>query len=232
MAGFYAHACAGPTVGQPAPRSRAMAFRSEHSILSKQYSSMRSRISEGGNLGRVYQTAQTAILAARILTSTKVMEDLTTDVLGEWESEGGATTCLDVFANLTTPGFGSNTAVKTLVGTPNQIEWAEQIKDRVQKEFDRVGMILKSVAAKQVGWDQTDTLKLVAILEEKRRDVMANDRAGYFIHDWQELSDQVREMVVQDPRFGKIMARQAARKHAITTTNEDQQPHWPEGAEL
>jgi hypothetical protein len=161
------------------------------------------------------------------------MEDLTTDVLGEWDGEGGATNRLDAFAHLAPPGFGPSIASKTiLVGTPNQIEWAEQIRDRVHKEFDRVGMIMKSVAAKQVGWDQTDTLKLAAILEEKRQDVMANDRAGYFIHDWQELSDQVREMIVKDPRYAKIMARQAARKHAITIKNQDQESHWPEGAEL
>jgi hypothetical protein len=139
------------------------------------------------------------------------MENLMADVLGEWESEGGSTIRLDVFSHLATPGFKT-----TLVGTPNQIEWAERIRDRVHKEFDRVGMILKAVAAKPVRWDQTDTLNLVAILEEKRHDVMANDRAGYFIHDWQELSDQVREMIVKDPRYGEIMARQAARKHAIT----------------
>jgi len=160
------------------------------------------------------------------------MEDLTTEVLGEWESEGGATIRLDAFAHLAPPGFGSSIAAKSiLVGTPNQIEWAEQIKDRVHKEFDRVGMILKSVAEKQVSWDQTDTLGLVAILEEKRHDVMAKDRAGYFIHDWQELSDQVREMIVKDPRYGKIMARQAVRKRAITIKNEDRGTRWPEGAE-
>jgi hypothetical protein len=162
-----------------------------------------------------------------------VMEDLTADILGEWESEGGATIRLGVFPHPAMPGFEPTIPAKTiLVGTPNQIEWAEQIKDRVHKEFDRVGMMLRSVAAKQVGWDQTDTLKLVAILEEKRHDVMANDRAGYFIHDWQELSDQVREMIVKDPRYGEIMARQAARKHAITKKNEDRETHWPEGAEL
>jgi hypothetical protein len=186
-----------------------------------------------GDLREVYQRAQTAILIARILSSVTVMEDLTADVLGEWESDGGATIRLDAFAHLATPGFGASIVAKTLlVGTPNQIEWAEQIKDRVHKEFDRVGMLLKSAAAKQVGWYQTDTLKLVEILEEKRHDVMANDRAGYFIHDWQELSNQVREMIVKDPRYGNIMACHAARKHAITKTNEDQETHWPEGAEL
>ena len=182
----------------------------------------------------VYQTAQTAILVARIRSSATVMEDLAADVLGEWESEGGAAICLAVFAQLATPGFGPSIAAKTiLVGTPNQIEWAEQIKDRVHKEFDRVGTILKSLAAKQVGWDQTDTLKLVAILEEKRHDVMVNDRAGYFIHDWQELGDQVREMIVKDPRYGEIMTRRAVRRHAITKKeNEGRETHWPEGAEL
>jgi hypothetical protein len=161
------------------------------------------------------------------------MEDLTSDVLGEWESEGGATICLDAFARLAAPGFGPILAAKTvLAGTPNQIEWAEQIKDRVHKEFDRVGEILKSAAAKQAGWDQTDTLRLVLILEEKRHDVMVNDRAGYFIHDWQELSSQVREMILKDPRYGEIMARQAARRQAITKKTEDRETHWPEGAEL
>jgi hypothetical protein len=162
-----------------------------------------------------------------------VMEDLTTDVLGEWDGEGGATNRLDAFAHLAPPGFGPSIAAKTmLVGTPYQIEWAEQIKNRVHKEFDRVGMIMKSVAEKQVSLDQTDTVKLVAILEEKRHEVMANDRAGYFIHDWQELSDQVRQMIVKDPRYTKIMASQAARKHTTTIRTEDQETHWPEGAEL
>jgi len=150
------------------------------------------------------------------------MEDLTADVLGEWESEGGATIRLDAFAYSAAPGLGPSLAANTiLVGTPNQIEWAEQIKDRVHREFDRVGVILKEVAAKQASGDQADTLNLVAILEEKRRAVMVNDRAGYFIHDWQELRDQVRGMIVEDPRYAKIMTRQSARKHAITKNNEN-----------
>ena len=162
------------------------------------------------------------------------MEDLTEDALGEWESEGGATRCLDAFAGLAAPGSGRNIAARAvLVGTPNQIEWAEQIKDRVHKEFDRVGMILKFVAAKQAGWDQIETLKLVAILEEKRDIVMANNKAGYFIHNWQELGAQVREMIVKDPRYGEIMVRRAERKHAISSKKtEVQKTHWPEGAEL
>jgi len=103
-----------------------------------------------------------------------------------------------------------------LTGTANQIEWADRIKERVGKEFDRVANAMRSVAGKQGDLDRTDTLGLVAILEEKRLEVMANDRAGYFIHDWQELGDQVRQMVVKDPRYVKVMIRWAARRRATT----------------
>src|ERR1043166_5039298 len=114
---------------------------------------------ESYDFPEVYRTGQSVILGAHILRSATVMEDLTAAVLGEWESEGGATIRLDVCAHVATQGFMPNVAAKTiLVGTPNQIEWAEQIKDCVHKEFDRVGMILKSVAAKQVGSYQADTL--------------------------------------------------------------------------
>ena len=187
------------------------------------FESMPSREFESCNLREVYQRAQTAILVEPILNSAMSMKDSTTDALADWESEGGATIRLDV------PSIAAKTI---LAGTPNQIELAEQIKDRVHKEFDRVGMVLKSVAAKQMSGEQIDTLELVAILEEKRHDVMENVRAGYFIHDWQELRDQVREMIVKDPRHGEIMSRQAARKHAIKVENEKRETRWPEGAEL
>ena len=169
----------------------------------------------------------------RAQTSMRAMEHLQTDVLEQWESEGGATLCLDASACLATQGFGPSIATVTeLVGTANQIEWADQIKERVNREFDRVSTILTAIAAKQAGLDQTDILNLVAILEEKRHGVMANDRAGYFIRDRQELRGQVREMIVKDPRYTKIMAGRAARKHAITENIEGRKTHWPEGAEL
>jgi len=40
---------------------------------------------------------------------------------------------------------------------------------------------------------------------------MANDQAGYFIHDWQELRGQVRKMIAEDPRYRTIKASRAAR---------------------
>jgi len=56
-----------------------------------------------------------------------------------------------------------------LTGTANQIEWADRIKERVGKEFDRVANAMRSVAGKQGDLDRTDTLGLVAILGVRPR---------------------------------------------------------------
>ena len=39
-----------------------------------------------------------------------------------------------------------------------------------------------------------DTEAIIAILEEKRAEVMRREQAGYFIRYWQEISGQVRQM--------------------------------------
>ena len=82
-----------------------------------------------------------------------------------------------------------------MTGTANQVEWAEQIKVRVNADFDRVAKRSRPRPASRAKPDRTDTLAVIAILEDKRAEVMANDQAGYFIHDWQELRDQVRRMI-------------------------------------
>jgi hypothetical protein len=33
---------------------------------------------------------------------------------------------------------------------------------------------------------------------------MSQEKAGYFIRDWQEISDQVRQMIFLDPRYQAI----------------------------
>ena len=98
-----------------------------------------------------------------------------------------------------------------MTGTTNQFEWAELIKPRVNAEFDRVEKAFQSVARGQGEMDRLDTLSVIGILEEKRVAVMARDSAGYFIHDWQELTDQVRRMIAQDPRYTAIKANRKAR---------------------
>jgi hypothetical protein len=99
-----------------------------------------------------------------------------------------------------------------MTGTQSQIEWAEQIKPRVGAEFDRVAKALTDAAGGKSEQVLADTRVAIAILEEKRAEVMANDHAGYFIRDWQELNDQVRRMIGKDARFQAIRDRKAARK--------------------
>jgi hypothetical protein len=41
-------------------------------------------------------------------------------------------------------------------------------------------------------------LVIIQILEEKRKEVMTMDLAGYFIRTWGESDDQVRRMIGQD----------------------------------
>jgi hypothetical protein len=107
-----------------------------------------------------------------------------------------------------------------MMGTANQVDWAKQIKVRVNAEFDRVAGALALAATRQTEADRMDTLAVIAVLEDKRAAVMRNDQAGYFIHDWQELSDQVRQMIVQDARYKTIKANQALadKSHKSTVT--------------
>jgi hypothetical protein len=52
---------------------------------------------------------------------------------------------------------------------------------------------------------------VIAILEEKRAETMANNQAGYFIRNWQELTDQVRQLIAADVRYQAIRANRKSR---------------------
>ena len=95
-------------------------------------------------------------------------------------------------------------------GTPSQIEWAEIIKPRVDAEFTRVALAFRAAAANQAGSARADTLTILEILEDNRRQVLSNPSAGYFISTWGELHDQVRRHIAADPRFIAIKATRAA----------------------
>lgn len=112
--------------------------------------------------------------------------------LEAWESEGGASN-----GPLLSPSV-------QMSGTANQVEWAKQIKRNVNAEFDRVAASFRSVAEKQSDGKRADTEAIIAILEEKRAAVMGKEQAGYFIHDWQEMDGQVRQMIGDDPRYKRI----------------------------
>ena len=94
-----------------------------------------------------------------------------------------------------------------MTGTQGQIEWAEQIKPRVDAEFGRVAKAFRDVASRQPAAKQAATLAVIGILEEKRIEELAHDEAGYYIKHWQELNDQVRLTIAQDPRFQALQAQ-------------------------
>ena len=121
--------------------------------------------------------------------------------LSRWENEGGSP--------LFFPGLQFTT--RPLVGTASQIEWAQLIQTRVNDEFNRVALSFRSIAERQSTRKRSDTEAIMAILEEKRVEVLSQNRAGYFIRDWQEISDQVRQMVGNDARYQKIKAERPAR---------------------
>jgi hypothetical protein len=98
-----------------------------------------------------------------------------------------------------------------VTGTASQIEWAEQIRPRVDAEFQRVAKAFHSAASRQKDPDRADTLAVIAILEEKRQETMANERAGYFIRNWQELTDQVRQTIAADIRYQAIRTNREKR---------------------
>jgi hypothetical protein len=98
-----------------------------------------------------------------------------------------------------------------MTGTPSQTEWAERIKAQVGGEFDRVAASFRSVAEKQIENKRIDTEAIISILEEKRAEVMAKTQAGYFIQEWQEISNQVRKMMLADARYQAIRARSTSK---------------------
>jgi hypothetical protein len=102
----------------------------------------------------------------------------------------------------------------TLTGTPAQVEWAERIRLTVAREFDRVAKVFQAQVSIQTGQKQTETRTIITILERKRAETLANQQAGYFIREWQEVSDQVRQMIAKDPGYLAIRDHRAARRRA------------------
>jgi hypothetical protein len=94
-----------------------------------------------------------------------------------------------------------------MTGTQSQLEWAERIKCQVNGEFDRMVASFQSVAEKQIEEKRADTAAIIAILEEKRAEVLGREQAGYFIKEWREISDQVRRLVSADSRYQAIKTR-------------------------
>jgi hypothetical protein len=120
--------------------------------------------------------------------------------LEAWEDEGGAPPALHA------------ASVTPLSGSAAQVEWANRIRLRVNADFDRVAAAFKSVAATQTAGRRAETEAVIAILEDKRSRVMNRTEAGYFIRDWQEISDQVRKLVLEDVRYETILSDRKRRR--------------------
>jgi hypothetical protein len=120
------------------------------------------------------------------------MNSSTAKDLETWEDDGGAAR----------PSPSVSPALMT--GTASQLEWARRIKRQVNDEFDRVAALLRSVARKQSEAKRPETEAVICIFEHKRPEVMSKQQAGYFIHEWQEIGDQVRQMIFQDARYQAI----------------------------
>lgn len=104
--------------------------------------------------------------------------------------------------------------MKELTGSEAQVEWAERIRLKVNDEFDRVARAFQTVAAGQSAEERADTELVIGILEEKRREVLDREQAGYFIKQWQEMGDQVRLLIFRDPRYEEIKRRRVERQEA------------------
>ena len=128
--------------------------------------------------------------------------------IGAWEDEGGSAPALAA-------ALPRSIAQLALSGTPSQVEWAERIRLQVQAEFNRVAASFRSLAGKQDPRKRADTESIIAILENKRADVMGRQKAGYFIRDWQEINDQVRQMIFLDPRYQAIKNNWAIPKTSL-----------------
>jgi hypothetical protein len=88
----------------------------------------------------------------------------------------------------------------------------------VEAEFDRLRKVLEYAATRQSLRDVRDIEAIIRILAGKRTEVMENEQAQYFIDQWQQLGDQVSRMIVEDPRYQAIKARQIARFEDLRAT--------------
>ena len=136
------------------------------------------------------------------------------EAIEAWEGEGGGlrqSAEERVALRLAFARGGSIAAEKKMIVTANQVDSTERIKRQVSADFDRVAKALESAMSKQADPKSGQTLTAIAVLGDKRAEVIANDHAGYFIHEWQELRDQVWQMITQSSRYQAIRANRVAR---------------------
>lgn len=98
-----------------------------------------------------------------------------------------------------------------LTGSEAQIEWAVRLRRGVEAEFARVAAALRRAAAKQSPLRRAATYQMLQILEAKRIEVVSQERAGYYIKEWQEPGGHPRRLLLEDPRYEALRQAVAAR---------------------
>ena len=93
------------------------------------------------------------------------------EAIEAWEAEGGG--LREITQGAAEPSVvvyrgRPVSSEKRMIGTANQVDWAERIRGQVSAEFDRVAKALESAANKQAEQKRMETLSVIAILEDKR----------------------------------------------------------------
>jgi len=110
------------------------------------------------------------------------------------------------------PGHDSFESDRILRGTPDQVSWAREIRERVRAEFDRVRRSIEAGSNKFRALDRTETATLLTLLEEHRTDALSADQAEYFIAEWQNPADRLQRVFNGDERWRAIHDARAARR--------------------
>jgi 5-carboxymethyl-2-hydroxymuconate isomerase len=89
----------------------------------------------------------------------------------------------------------------------------------VNDQFDRLAASFRLAADREINDKRAETEVIIAVLEDKRAQVMSRQEAGYFILNWQEIDDRVRMMIVHDFRYRAIRcSRDTRRREAADST--------------
>lgn len=104
-------------------------------------------------------------------------------------------------------GAGRSPVTRT---NTNHEDLDDPIKRQLDREFDRVTASLRSIAARQQRHRHADTVAIIALLEEKRAEVMREQPLRWGIHDRRSFGDQIREWVLADARYQAITAYKPA----------------------
>jgi hypothetical protein len=102
------------------------------------------------------------------------------EAIDVWENEGG---------------LPSESSSPKLEGTELQVKWPEPMEVHTNAHFG-VNNGFEPVARKQAATAQINSRAAILSIFEGKPVGVAEDGAGYLIHEWQALRDQARRMII------------------------------------